>query len=57
MAVAEEGPPVADATREDRVVRMGAFSVTTTDALAAILLRVDARVGAVLSMGRSISKA
>ena len=44
-AVAEAEPPVADA---DRVVRIGAFSVTAEEALAAGLLRVDARVGTAL---------
>ena len=45
-AVAEARPPLADAVRVDRVVRMGTFSVTATEALEVSLLRVDARVGA-----------
>lgn len=44
-AVARAGPPLADAVRVDRVVRMGTFSVTAREALEVSLLRVDARVG------------
>jgi hypothetical protein len=46
--VAVVGPPAADATRVDRVARMGTFSVTAEEPLAASLLRVDARVGTLL---------
>lgn len=39
------GPPDVDATRVERVVRVGKFSIGAEDVLAAVLLRADALVG------------